>query len=84
MMDLDTINDEATESGKDAVRQSMGALRGFASQYTAANKDVDEEEFFATLRNMWIKGFLSEFSKVFGSYKTSKLLDPFNGKSKRS
>ena len=73
----------AREYGKRIAKQTLGELRSFASQAAHQCPELNEEEFFELIAINYLKGFSIEVSRTFGSTKTMKLLDPFNGKSRK-
>lgn len=75
---------EIHQLGSDVIRQHLGSLRSLASQAAHNDVNIDEEKFFEKVTYSFLKGIKTEVTKLFGATKTSKLLDPFYGRTKRS
>lgn len=63
--------------GRHTIQQDLGMIRSFASQVKHADSTIDEEEFFELIAQEYLKGIVTEVSKIFKPSKASRLLDVF-------
>lgn len=63
--------------GQTNAQRELGGLRTYASQMAALGVTNNEEEFYSLVSSVWLRGFVLEVNKIFGTEQAEKLLTLF-------